>query len=51
MIISTKFQEDLTKNVDFLLTANFWTWALFFDLDLTIKKISKKEVKIKIKLS
>ena len=30
VIIFTKFYEDWTKNVDFLLMANFWTWALFF---------------------
>ena len=29
MIIFTKFHEDRTKNVEFLLMANFLTWALF----------------------
>ena len=32
VIIFTKFQEDWTKNVDFLQMANFWKWALFLAL-------------------
>ena len=30
LIIFTKFRKDWTKNADFLLMANFWTWALFW---------------------
>ena len=33
LIIFTKFHEYWAKNVDLLLMANFWTWALYFDLD------------------
>ena len=29
----TKFHEDWTKDVDFLLKASFLMWALFFDPD------------------
>ena len=39
MIIFTKFHEDRTKNVDFLLTANFGTCLIFFTQTLFTKNI------------
>ena len=35
IITFTKFHEDWTKNVDFLLMANFWTCAVFSYSDFT----------------
>ena len=37
-IIATKFHEDWTKNVDFLIRANFWKCLVFCYSDLIIKK-------------
>ena len=44
VIIFTKFYRYQTTNVDFLLIANFWTWALFFffDSDFTIWTVKWK---------
>ena len=41
MIIFTKFHEDRTKNMDFLLMANFWTCLIFFIQILTYKTKEK----------
>ena len=41
MIIFTKFHKDWTKNVDFLLLANFWMCLIFFTQTLYVKNAAR----------